>query len=351
MLEAQSIQLRLQPVRPSLLGVRPSPFGLEGGHEAAEGADLVVPDRTCVCGFLIRLGTSNATGEGRRTATNDGSGHDGHAGHMPKIRCHPDHLSRQRSPAGDMTDMTESLTPDDHAHLLRLDARARQRDSRARKAEREAAAARLVSEREAERLAILSAKDERIADLERRLADAEGRLAVTEQDLVDTRILLGIAVDLDEHTRRGMPPSSQIHVQKHFENVARRFEHATMRLWTCTSSEASRRAASVFDAALDRAARLPTSDDPVTVMRPVTPADTRVTQTVRNADWKMGIADRPQDGPEISAAEQAWLDRLGPSPYDPYEAMIEEIEHRAETGRGWDDDDLEDDDETRFADL
>ena len=247
--------------------------------------------------------------------------------------------------------MTESLTPDDHAHLLRLDARARQRDSRARRAEREAAAARLVAEREAERLAILSAKDERIADLERRVTETEGRLAATEQDLDDTRILLGIAVDLDEHTRHGMPPFNRIYVQKHFENVAKRFEHATMRLWTCTSDEASGRAGSIFRTALDRAASLPTSDDPVTVTRAVTPADTCVTRTVRNMDGHLGIADRPQDGPAISASQQAWLDRLGPSPYDPYEAMIEEIEHRAETGVGWNDEEDRDEDESRFADL
>lgn len=247
--------------------------------------------------------------------------------------------------------MDESLTPDDAAELLRLDARARQRDSRARKSERQAAEQRLVAEREAERLAILTAKDERISDLERRLAATDSRMAGVEQDLDDTQILLGIVLDLDEHRRRGMPPETEKIVVKHIENAARRYRHATMRVWTCSPAEATGRARGAYRSALARVAALPTSADLVTLTFDVTAPDTPVTQTVRNADRKMGIADRSQDDPAISPLQQAWIDRLGPSPYDPYQAMIEEIEHRAETGIGWDDEEDHEEDESRFADL
>lgn len=240
------------------------------------------------------------------------------------------------------TPVTNGLTPDDAAELLRQDARARQRDSRARKAERAAAQERLIAEREAERLAVLAAKTERITELEARLGEAVERSRAAEERLGDAVTLLAVHHDVAGLRVRGAHPANCEIIERANFNALRRFEVVSMRYWTCPAHEAVLRAQALLQMVIDRRGTLPSTDGPVTIPRAVTPPGTPVTQTVRNTDRPLRIADRSHDLPSILTDEEAWIDAQDRTPYDPYEAHIAHIEALAEGGA---DDDLDDDGE------
>lgn len=240
--------------------------------------------------------------------------------------------------------MNDRLTPEDAAELLRQDARARQRDSRARKAERAAAQERLIAEREAERLAVLAAKTERIIELEARLAETEERSRVAEERLEDAVTLLAVHHDVAGLRVRGAHPANCEIIERANTNALRRFEVVSMRYWTCPAPEAVLRAQALLQMVIDRRGTLPSTDGPVTIPRAVTPSDTPVTRTMRNANQPLRIADRSHDHPAMSAEEQAWIDAQSRSPYDPEEARIAHVEALAEGGA----EDDPDDDGERF---